>query len=178
MPTSPIPDLLRSLANEMDVLLSLLSADTGKKLASRRKKQMPTSDEAKAVHAMMGRKPDTLWSPKEIDLFVACVKTGSMTLSNIELIGWYRSVELPKGEKGYCRRKLDTLLANWQGEIDAALNCPEYRRKAKAKQPANVISISAEPRPSEAELERIAAQATGAAERLKRELNGGAAQVS
>lgn len=157
MPDSPIPELLRALAEEFAVLLSQLPKDQAGSIAAKRKLRMPTSEEAKALHALFGRRENTLWSMKEIAAFLAAVRTGSMTLEHIELVGKYRAIELSKGENGFCRRTLEATLNNWQGEIEKAQAAPEIRRAEKAKaKPANVVPMQ---QPDEAAAAKVRAAA-------------------
>lgn len=75
----------------------------------------PTHEELR-LSALFNRRPTTTWSAKEIKAF----KAAKPTMQDIEAVEEYYHEERQK-QKGFHRRDLLTLLNNWSGEVDRAI---------------------------------------------------------
>lgn len=90
------------------------------------KKQVPTSEPARRMASMFGRRESTGWSDKEIQAFK---KLGAVDLEELAIVEVYHAAEKAKGENGRHRRDLFTFLNNYRGEVDRAT---ASRKPAKA----------------------------------------------
>lgn len=90
--------------------------------------RVPTTEAAKRIATLFGRKLTTEWSEREIRAFKTCGKIEDADMAAIES---YYASERAKGEKGLHRRDLGTFLNNFAGELDRA-----RARHTKALTPA------------------------------------------
>jgi len=79
--------------------------------------RVPTTEAAKRIATLFGRKLTTEWSEREIRAFKAC---GTIEPADMAAIESYYAIERAKGEKGLHRRDLGTFLNNFAGELDRA----------------------------------------------------------
>ena len=79
--------------------------------------RVPTTEAAKRIATLFGRKLTTEWSEREIRAFKNC---GNIEPADMAAIESYYASERAKGEKGLHRRDLGTFLNNFAGELDRA----------------------------------------------------------
>lgn len=82
----------------------------------------PTRSRMIEVGALKGRRPDTPWSPREVEAFEAA-RLGACPAADFEdQLGVMRRYYAAKiaADKDIRRRDLQTLLNNWPGELDRA----------------------------------------------------------
>ena len=79
--------------------------------------RVPTTEAAKRIATLFGRKLTTEWSDREIRAFKSC---GTIEPADMAAIESYYASERGKGEKGLHRRDLGTFLNNFAGELDRA----------------------------------------------------------
>lgn len=90
--------------------------------------RVPTTEAAKRIATLFGRKLTTEWSEREIR---AMRNIGTIEPADMAAIESYYASERAKGEKGLHRRDLGTFLNNFAGELDRA-----RARQTKALTPA------------------------------------------
>lgn len=82
---------------------------------------IPTTDAAKRLATLMNRRLTTPWSDKEIRRYKQLVKSACFkSFDDLALIERYYAFERRKGDKGFHRRDLFTLLNNYPSELDRA----------------------------------------------------------
>lgn len=90
--------------------------------------RLPSSEPARRLHAIFHRRPTSKWNEKkEIEPFRKLVADGRFQdLSDLSLVErYYRSNWPPKHGKNALRTDLATLLNNWSGELDRAVQWAE-----------------------------------------------------
>ena len=101
-----------------------LDGDTKQEAKPPKASKLPTTPEAKRIHALFNRKETTAWSDKEIKVFKSLQP---MNPEDLTLIERYYKAERAKPE-GCHRRDLATFLNNYQGEVDRArLAMPQFK---------------------------------------------------
>lgn len=82
---------------------------------------LPTTEPAKRLGILFGRRLGTAWSEKEIKAYKQLFKSGCFTdLNDLALVERYTIAQRRKGNNGHHRRDLITLLNNFMGELDRA----------------------------------------------------------
>lgn len=131
---------------------------------------LPTSEAAKRIAGICHRRLTTPWSDREKKCFRNLVKAGFFKdLSDLELMERYYAFERRKGDKGVHRRDLYTLIFNWQGELDRAVEWSE--RHPVKPEPRKIIPLppaKGEPYVAPTDPEEIARLALFEAERVQR----------
>jgi hypothetical protein len=98
---------------------------------------LPTSPEAMALADLFNRRHTTHWSEGEIKTFKLLLKKGLLTPEHLDVLKDYYEAERAKpNETGRHRRDLATLLNNFQGELDRAMNS----KPTKNAQPSYIPS--------------------------------------
>ncbi len=98
---------------------------------------IPTTDSAKRISTMFGRRITSQWTEKEVKRYRDLVKSGYLSDEDLELIERYY-VYQRKRENGIHRRDLYTFLNNFSGELDRARAWDEEMRerlKRKVRRP-------------------------------------------
>lgn len=106
-------------------------------------KGKPDSEFALRLHALYNRRPETLWTIEEVNLFLQ-IKPMYCAEDMTALEQYYAS-ERKKGEEaGRWRRELPTLLRNWTGECDRARQFVLSRQKKATRfdpKPSNIVEL-------------------------------------
>ncbi len=98
---------------------------------------IPTTESAKRISTLFGRRITTAWAEKEVKRYRELIKAGYLTPEDLELIERYY-VYQRKRENGIHRRVLCTFLNNFSGELDRARAWDEEMRerlKRKIRRP-------------------------------------------
>ncbi|BCU79623.1 hypothetical protein [Luteolibacter sp. LG18] len=94
---------------------------------SRNRRKTPIPDALRQrIGGMVGRRPHTTWSPKELK---ALRELGPIDSEDLDLLESYYLADIPE-EKDYRRRSLARLLVHWHGEIDHARHHRSLQRAA------------------------------------------------
>lgn len=114
----------------------------------------PTTPESKAIAAIFRRRAETEWEPNEIASFKSLMRRGVVQLEDLTLIHRYYEAERRRVDEhgkqiGIHRRKLDTFLNNYTGELDKAREWAARNPKTAAK----ALSDPARPKTAEPEPE-------------------------
>lgn len=135
----------------------LVAGDSEPKKAKYKGK--PDSEFALRLHALYGRRAETRWTVEEVELFLQLKP--SYDPEEMTMLETYYRAEMKKGRDGggMWRGSLDTLLRNWNTEIDRARQFCASRQKRLTRfdppaAPANVVPMQPE---NEAELRAKAA---------------------
>src|SRR5205085_852940 len=108
--------------------------------------RIPTTDIPKRLCAIMHRRPTTPWSEREYRQYTKLVKVGAFSdTTDLELVERYYIFERKRGEKGFHRRDLLTLLNNWSGEVDRATDFAERHPIKPPPRKIIPITIPSEP---------------------------------
>lgn len=76
------------------------------------------------VASWFNRRPSTVWSKKEIRAWKEIVSWFRFEGDEWNALKWLYT----RSDHPFCRKDLGTLLNNWQGEIDRAINFKEERK--------------------------------------------------
>ncbi len=98
---------------------------------------IPSTESAKRISTMFGRRITTAWVEKEVKRYRELIKAGYLTPEELEVIERYY-VYQRKRENGIHRRDLYTFLNNFSGELDRARAWDEEMRellKRKVRRP-------------------------------------------
>lgn len=114
-------------------------------------KGRPDSEFALRLHALYNRRPETLWTIEEVNLFLQIKPM--YCAEDMTALEQYYAAERKKGEGqngGRWRRDLPTLLRNWTGEIDRArefVQAKQRRAKLYDAKPSNIVPMASPPEP-------------------------------
>ncbi len=126
---------------------------------------IPTTESAKRISTMFGRRITTPWAEKEVRKYRELIKAGYLSNEDLDVIERYYAFQRRKGDSGIHRRDLCTFLNNAAGELDRATAWKEGQHR---KERTKIDHCRKKERPvSDQEFQRISDLARKELERFK-----------
>lgn len=147
--------------------LSIAEAEVEATDPKPKKDNLPTSEVAKAVADLFGRRHSTEWADEEIAAFKKAVKSTLLTMENIKTVAAHYGTERRKDEH-HCRTSVLTFCRHFGTELDKARAAkPKASRALEWPDSNKVVPMPTDPQ----EAERIRVEALRTAKEFQQQQN-------